>query len=138
MIIAVINLKKTVTAYHRLNTHQPDFTANLQQALTEVVGKLPALGWLVGEVAVLRYALLGPWLKPEVKPDQSAYTLYRESGVTALGITLLVVGGVETLVIHLLYGQHAERGKETILDIVRYYAGHDLNHLAQIEAILKG
>jgi hypothetical protein len=34
------------------------------------------------------------------------------------------------------YGIHAERGKESVRDIAEYYAGHDLNHFAQIEAIL--
>ena len=33
------------------------------------------------------------------------------------------------------YGTHSERGKETLADIVRMYAGHDLNHLAQVENI---
>jgi hypothetical protein len=33
-------------------------------------------------------------------------------------------------------GVHAERGVESIRDIVTYYAGHDVNHFAQIEAIL--
>lgn len=33
-------------------------------------------------------------------------------------------------------GIHAERGRESIRDIAYYYAGHDLNHFAQIEAIL--
>lgn len=33
-------------------------------------------------------------------------------------------------------GVHAERGMESIRDIATYYAGHDLNHFAQIEAIL--
>lgn len=36
------------------------------------------------------------------------------------------------------YGIHAERGKESIAHIVNLYGGHDLNHLMQIEAILKG
>jgi hypothetical protein len=35
------------------------------------------------------------------------------------------------------YGMHAERGQETIEHIVRLYAGHDINHLLQIEGILK-
>lgn len=35
------------------------------------------------------------------------------------------------------YGMHAERGKETVTHIVKMYAGHDLNHLQQIEAIVK-
>jgi uncharacterized damage-inducible protein DinB len=35
------------------------------------------------------------------------------------------------------YGIHQERGKETITQIVRMFAGHDLNHLRQIEEIAK-
>jgi len=36
------------------------------------------------------------------------------------------------------YGIHSERGKESITHIVRMFAGHDLNHLMQVEAIRKG
>ena len=36
-----------------------------------------------------------------------------------------------------LYGIHDERGAESIRDIAMYYAGHDLNHFKQIEAIRK-
>jgi hypothetical protein len=35
------------------------------------------------------------------------------------------------------YGMHSERGKESVDQIVRLYAGHDLNHLAQMEKIAK-
>jgi uncharacterized damage-inducible protein DinB len=35
------------------------------------------------------------------------------------------------------YGMHQERGKETIAHIVRMFAGHDLNHLAQAEKIAR-
>ena len=34
------------------------------------------------------------------------------------------------------YGIHSERGQETIEHVVRMFAGHDLNHIAQIENIL--
>ena len=34
------------------------------------------------------------------------------------------------------HGMHSERGRETIEDIVLIYAGHDINHLQQIERIL--
>jgi hypothetical protein len=37
-----------------------------------------------------------------------------------------------------LCGIHSERGEESIERIVRMFAGHDLNHLQQIEAILRG
>lgn len=35
------------------------------------------------------------------------------------------------------YGIHQERGNESVSHIVRMVAGHDINHLRQIEAILK-
>ena len=35
------------------------------------------------------------------------------------------------------YGLHAERGEETIERVWRHNAGHDLNHLGQISAILQ-
>jgi uncharacterized damage-inducible protein DinB len=35
------------------------------------------------------------------------------------------------------FGQHAERGQESIEHIVRMIAGHDINHIRQIERIVK-
>jgi len=35
------------------------------------------------------------------------------------------------------YGMHSERGRETIEHIALMFAGHDLNHVEQIEKILK-
>lgn len=35
--------------------------------------------------------------------------------------------------LHENYGMHSERGKETVTHLIRLYAGHDLNHLSQIE-----
>jgi hypothetical protein len=34
------------------------------------------------------------------------------------------------------YGIHAERGKESVRHLIKLYAGHDRNHLAQIEKVL--
>ncbi len=33
------------------------------------------------------------------------------------------------------YGMHAERGKETIAHLARMFAGHDTNHIKQVEGI---
>jgi hypothetical protein len=33
------------------------------------------------------------------------------------------------------YGMHAERGKETIAHLARMFAGHDANHIQQVERI---
>jgi hypothetical protein len=38
---------------------------------------------------------------------------------------------------HAHHGMHAERGKETVAHLIRLYAGHDLNHLKQIEALVR-
>jgi hypothetical protein len=35
------------------------------------------------------------------------------------------------------YGMHLERGKETIAHLTRMFAGHDTNHILQIERIVK-
>ena len=35
------------------------------------------------------------------------------------------------------YGVHQERGNESVTHVVRMIAGHDLNHLGQVERILK-
>ena len=35
------------------------------------------------------------------------------------------------------YGNHSERGKETVSRVVRLVAGHDLNHLRQINQLTK-
>jgi hypothetical protein len=35
------------------------------------------------------------------------------------------------------HGMHQERGKETVAHIVQMMAGHDLNHLQQVEKIVK-
>lgn len=34
------------------------------------------------------------------------------------------------------YGMHAERGRESVVHLMRLYAGHDINHLQQIEQLL--
>jgi uncharacterized damage-inducible protein DinB len=36
------------------------------------------------------------------------------------------------------YGMHSERGKETVAHYTRMMAGHDLNHLGQVERIARG
>jgi hypothetical protein len=38
--------------------------------------------------------------------------------------------------LHDNYGLHSERGRETVSHLIRLYAGHDLNHLRQIERIV--
>ena len=39
--------------------------------------------------------------------------------------------------LHENYGMHAERGRESVEHLMRLYAGHDLNHVTQIESLLR-
>jgi hypothetical protein len=34
------------------------------------------------------------------------------------------------------FGMHEERGRESVSHLIRLYAGHDLNHVRQVEALL--
>lgn len=36
------------------------------------------------------------------------------------------------------FGIHAERGKISVKDLARHMAGHDMNHIEQIQSILHG
>ena len=38
--------------------------------------------------------------------------------------------------LHQRSGRHEERGDESVVHLIRMYAGHDLNHLAQLERLL--
>src|SRR5215218_9255831 len=38
---------------------------------------------------------------------------------------------------HSHHGMHAERGRESIEHLLHLYAGHDLNHLSQVEGLLR-
>jgi hypothetical protein len=38
--------------------------------------------------------------------------------------------------LHDNYGMHSERGRESVSHLIRLYAGHDLNHLGQLERIV--
>jgi len=49
--------------------------------------------------------------------------------------TLSLLGRVDPA-LHDNFGMHGERGKETVTEIARLYAGHDRNHLAQVERLL--
>ena len=69
------------------------------------------------------------YAKQDPKVSLETYRLLRENNLRML----------KALPKHLWenYGMHQERGKESISHLVAMFAGHDLNHLAQIENIAK-
>jgi len=69
------------------------------------------------------------YAKRPVKKSLAAFRALRDSNIDLL--KLLRPEQLEQ------FGMHSERGKESIATIARMMAGHDVNHLLQIEAILK-
>lgn len=76
-----------------------------------------------------QWAIDGNYASIDVTQSLSLFTVLRQWNLTLFD-TLTAAQWKQ-------YGLHAERGKETIEDIVTYYAGHDINHLKQIEAICR-
>jgi uncharacterized damage-inducible protein DinB len=68
----------------------------------------------------------------EIDPAESLRTF------TAARTSLLSLLGRVDPSRHAHHGLHAERGKETIAHLIQLYAGHDINHLKQIEALVAG
>lgn len=75
-----------------------------------------------------QWAITGKYTTTDVNASIALYTLLRQAN-----LELFKILSPEQWK---SYGVHGERGIETIEDIMVYYAGHDINHLKQIEAIL--
>jgi hypothetical protein len=74
------------------------------------------------------WARTGRYDAVDVHGSSKLFGSLRASNLTFLG----TLSGTEWATC----GIHPERGAESILDMAKYYAGHDINHLRQIEAIL--
>jgi len=75
-----------------------------------------------------RWAAAGHYEKRDARKSLEQFRAAREGNVALLKIL--------TPEQWKQHGMHAERGVETIEHIVRLMAGHDLNHLGQVERIL--
>jgi hypothetical protein len=77
--------------------------------------------------------------------DQNAWAVAGHYDKRDAGRSLTQIRALRAVTLELLghlsaeqwqhYGVHAERGRESVEHIVRMFAGHDLNHIAQIEAM---
>ena len=74
------------------------------------------------------------WMRAQRHESSDPHTsLALFAGLRAAQVRLLRGLGDEELD---RFGLHAERGKESLRQLIGLYAGHDLNHLAQIERLL--
>jgi hypothetical protein len=71
---------------------------------------------------VMRYRGIAPWKSIMRFRDTRQWNLELLAGLTAREWSR--------------YGIHTERGRESVRDTVRLYAGHDLNHAGQITSAL--
>lgn len=99
LTLAAARARRLVRAYRAAYAHDPHFWPSAQAA----IGSLGAAGrLLLTEIALLRYAGLGWWARPEVPARSTAFSSYRESGFVALVATAALVIAVEAACVHLL------------------------------------
>jgi uncharacterized damage-inducible protein DinB len=78
--------------------------------------------------------------------DQDAWAREMDYATRDAAASLALISAVRASLLPLLrglnaekldrFGIHAERGKESVRHLIALYAGHDLNHLAQIERLI--
>ncbi|WP_338874599.1 hypothetical protein WBJ53_03175 [Spirosoma sp. SC4-14] len=99
---ALLRINQIRRYYRQFSAVSADFMTNLLQSLDAVLGHSRFNRILVSELSILRYSLLGWWLPVEKKATDIVFTSHRESGQTALTMGLLLIGIIETTVVHLL------------------------------------
>ncbi|GAA4500861.1 hypothetical protein GCM10023172_21830 [Hymenobacter ginsengisoli] len=99
---AGVRARRVWRGYQAARLQSPDFIENLHHAAEPVLGRFTAA--IVTEVAVLRYAVLGPWASPEVSANGVVFTTYRQSGFPALLATFAGLSLVEMAAVHLVVG----------------------------------
>ena len=92
---------RTIVQTYRQRRPTTDADTALQGSLSVVFGQRAA-GAMAGEWRIMRYVLLGWWLKSDVPPTATRLTTHQQSGQLALTITLGVVGLIELAGTHLL------------------------------------
>ncbi len=75
------------------------------------------------------------WASAFNYPAQDAFSSLTTFNAVRTSTLRLLDGIDETKLDY--YGMHAERGQETVRHLIRLYAGHDLNHLKQIERLIE-
>ena len=137
----------------------PRWLARLKRVPRKLIKRRPAPGkWSIGEIVahladvelVIGYRIrmmLSANRTPIQAIDQDKWAKSGGYGKRDVRRTIEAFGALRENNLALLqsvpkkkwsnYGLHVERGRESIAHTVRLYAGHDLNHLEQIDGILK-
>ena len=100
LLLLVAKGRRFVRSYRLAYRQQPHFWSCAQVAVQQTLG--PAGVFLVAEVEMLRYAVLGWWAKPEITSQATVFSTHRESGFTAVASMVGVALVVEMAVVHLL------------------------------------
>jgi hypothetical protein len=100
LLLLVAKGRRLVRSYQLAYQQQPHFWPCAQIAVQQTLG--PAGAFLLAEIEMLRYAVLGWWAKPALMPQAVVFSTYRESGFTAFASMVGVALVVETAVVHLL------------------------------------
>ncbi len=97
---ALVRVRRVRRGYQLARLQSADFIDNLLAAGQPVLGILTEA--IMTEVAVLRYAVLGPWAPLEAGPADIPFSSHRQSGFAALLATLAGLSVVEMAAAHLV------------------------------------
>ena len=113
---------------------------SVAQVLAHLADAEVAIGWRLRQIASTNgiqlqafdqdvWATTFNYAKRDPKQSLESFRAAREANITML--KALPKNVWEN------YGIHAERGNESLIHVVRMIAGHDLNHIEQVERIVK-
>ena len=126
LVVAATKFRRMQQAYRAAHAQDPRFAPSLRAA----IGALGATGtFMLAELDLLRYAVLGWWATPETAASGQSFTNYRESGFTAFAVTVALVLAVETTVVHLLVDHWSPRVANWVLFFEVYAVVTCIAHL---------
>lgn len=106
LIYAISRFRKVKTVFMQLQTLFPDFAYNLSKSMLAVLGNHWSVRLLASELIVLRFGLFY-WKKTaQVSEATNRFTVYKESGYSALLSVILAVSIIEISAVHLLLLQY--------------------------------
>lgn len=97
--VLFFKIRKSIWTYRKFKNTSPDFMTVLRSVTAELIGSKILAALFITEISVVYYALFS-WGKPKLNENQ--FSVHRTSGAVSLFLSLLMVIGIETTVVHIL------------------------------------
>ncbi|WP_340074602.1 hypothetical protein [Leptobacterium sp. I13] len=99
ILIILHKVYKGIKAYKHNAQGDTDFLTTLKNSTNEVLKNPKIAEIATAEIAMIYYGL---FLWKKKKPKENEFTIYKESGITAIFLAIVSIIGIETYVFHIL------------------------------------